>query len=212
MKLKYLTVQVIDFKYDSSTGEFECYGNTKNNIDHVRDRPLDGCYTKSIERHRTNKTMPSMLWSHNPNLLPVGTWKSMGEDAIGLRMGGKMSKSTMGSDIEILAKENGLNAFSIGYIEVESKWNQKDECNDLIELDIREVSWVNFGCDENATLQGIKSHLDDGELPTKSELTDLLTSDGLTAKQAEKIVNCYNPEIEAEYKVLDIFEQMALVP
>lgn len=203
MKLKYMTVPVTDFKYDQATGEFECYANTKNNIDNAKDRPLDGCYKKSISRHKTNGTMPKMLWSHDPSGLPVGPWKSMSEDSVGLKMQGKLSKTTMGRDIEILAKDNALDSFSIGYIEVESRWNSKDDCNDLIELDIKEVSWVNFACDENAQLQSMKSAIDDGGLPTKRELQKLLQSNGLSKSQASKVADNYNPKSE------DIFELMA---
>ena len=203
MKLKYMEVAVTDFKYDVASGTFTCYGNTKHNIDHAGDRPMDGCYTKSIAKHKTNNTMPQMLWSHNPSLLPVGAFSDMEEDNIGLKMTGKLSQTTMGKDIDILAKDKALKSFSIGYREIKAEYNSANNSNDLYELDIKEVSWVNFACDENAMLETIKSNIGDGELPTKRELQKLLRENGLSKSEAEKITNFYNPETK------DIFELMA---
>ncbi len=207
MKVKYLQVPVTDFKYDDDSGTFTCYGNTKHNIDRAGDRPMDGCYTKSIAKHMEKGTMPKMLWSHDPTILPVGSYSKMEEDAKGLKMTGKLSETSMGKDIKILAKDNALDSFSIGYVEVESEYDSKTGINNLIELDIKEISWVNFPCDENAQLEAIKSNIADGELPTKRELQKLLRNQGLSKSQAEKIANHYDPKGLAE-EVGDIFEQM----
>lgn len=191
---KFLEVGLSGFKMDNDTGNFTCYGNVKGNIDHARDRTLDGAYQKSIERHMKNGTMPKMFWMHNPYDLPVGKWIEMREDEKGLFLKGKLSDTAMGRDIETLMKEGALDSFSIGYIEVESKWNTEKQCNDLIELDIKEISIVNFACNEESLLQDIKSRVDDGGVVTKADLRELLKSTGLLSKrQIEKITADYNP-------------------
>lgn len=207
-KLKHLIVPVSNFKLDAETGTFTCYANVKNVIDHVKDRAVDGCYLKSIERHAKNGTMPKMLWAHNPYDKPVGKWLSWEEDARGLKMTGKLSATTDGKDIEILAKDGALDSFSIGYLVIEEKWNREKGCNDLIEIDVKEVSWVNFACNEESTLQSIKSHLADGDLPTKRELRKLLSEVGLSRSQAEKIVHHYSPadDIKSQVAELDLFK------
>lgn len=205
MKLKHLVVPVTGFKMDSDSGTFTCYGNVKNVIDHVKDRAVDGCYTKSIADHKAKGTSPKMLWAHDPHSKPVGKWLTMEEDHKGLKLTGKLSQTTDGKDIEILAKDGALDSFSIGYITNNEKWNNEKGCNDLVEIDIKEVSWVNFACNEESTLQSIKSHLESGELPTKRELQKLLRESGLSKSQAEKIINHYQPETK------DIFELMAEV-
>ena len=131
MSLKYMVVPATNFKMDVKTGLFTAYANTKNFIDHVKDRAVDGCYLNSISKHKVAKTMPKMFWSHNPYELPVGAWKSMDEDAKGLLMSGKLSKTTMGKDIEILADDGALDSFSIGYQTIKEKWNNLKDCNDL---------------------------------------------------------------------------------
>lgn len=196
--IRHMDVQVTDFKFDLSTGEFSCYGNTKNIIDYAGDRAVDGCYMDTIVEHSSKNTMPLMLWMHNPYELPVGKWLDWQEDEKGLFMKGKLSKTTMGKDLEILAKDMAISKFSIGYRINKGRWNDELGCYDLLSLDIKEVSWVNFACNDESDLQTIKSRMDDGELPTQRELQDLLRVNGLSKRQAERIVNKYNPIEENE--------------
>ena len=199
VKNKSFNVGITDFKMDKDTGEFTCYGNVKGNIDHALDRTLDGAYQDSIDKHRANGTMPKMFWMHNKYGLPVGTWLEMKEDSKGLFMRGKLAKTSMGTDIETLAKDRALDTFSIGYRVIEEKWNSDKRCNDLIKLDILEVSWVNWGCNELSTLQEIKSHLEEGKLPTKAELREILDSVGwLSKRQIEKITGAYQPGVDED--------------
>lgn len=205
-KTRYITVPVTQFKYDAETGHFSCYANVKNVIDHAQDRSVDGCFVDSINKHKTDGTMPKMFWMHNPHALPVGPWLDMKEDHVGLFMEGKLSKTTMGTDIEILAKDNALDTFSIGYQVIEEKWNSTLQCNDLIKVHIKEVSWVNFGCNEMSLLQSIKSKLEDGEHLTKSDLRNVLRDTGWFSKrQIERITADYNPtEHNDDVELLDI--------
>lgn len=207
-----MVVPATDFKMNSGTGVFTAYANTKNFIDHVKDRSVDGCYMNSIAKHKKANTMPKMFWAHNPYELPVGAWKEMNEDHKGLLMSGKLSKTTMGSDIEILANDGALDSFSIGYEVIEEKWNQSKGCNDLIDIHVKEVSWVNFACNEESLLQEMKSAMRDGQLPTRRELEKLLRqSMHLSKSQAQNIVACYD-DSPIETKSKDIFDIMAALP
>lgn len=195
--MRHMTVPVMDFKYDQQTGEFTCYANVKNIIDKVRDRTVDGCFVDSVALHEKEGTKPKMLWMHNPYELPVGTWLEMREDKKGLFMRGKLSKTSMGSDIEILAKDGALDRFSIGYSVLQEKWNDTLKCNDLIKVHVREVSWVNFACNDASTLQEIKAGLEDGHTPTKAELREILKSTGFLSKRTiERITSAYSPKTE----------------
>ena len=205
-----MPMTVTGFKYDNDSGTFECYGNVKNNIDHAQDRTLDGAYVKSIERHKASGTMPKMFWMHNPQDLPVGKWIDMREDAKGLWMKGKLSDTTMGRDIQVLAKDGALDSFSIGYRVVSEQWNSGKSCNDLVELDIVETSWVNLACNEESRLVGIKSKLDEGEVLTKRELEKFLRESGLSRKQANTVCSRYDDSVKNDAE-LDIFEQIAKI-
>lgn len=202
MRFKRELCHVSGFKLNKTTGEFTCYGNVKGNIDHALDRTIDGAYQGSIDEHKSNGTMPKMFWSHNSYGLPVGPWLDMEEDKKGLKMTGKLSKTSLGKDIEVLAKDNALDSFSIGYHIIEEKWNSDKGCNDLIKLDIKEVSWVNFACNEESRLVDIKSRLSEGEILSKADLRILLeqTDIGLSKRQIERVTADYNPK---EYINLD---------
>lgn len=207
---KFLNVGVTDFKYDVESGTFTCYGNVKNIIDNARDRTVDGCFMDSIERHKTAGTMPKMFWMHNPWDLPVGKWLEWREDAKGLWMKGKLSDTTMGRDINVLAKDNALDSFSIGYYEEEAKWNNELGCNDVLKADIIEVSWVTFACNEESQLEEIKSRIGEGGVPSKSELRQILKSvpHGLSKNQVERITQLYNPTEEIKNDELQMLEVM----
>ncbi|MCP4984701.1 MAG: HK97 family phage prohead protease [Colwellia sp.] len=198
MRFKREICQVSKFKFDEVSGSFTCYGNTKGNVDHALDRTVDGAYQGSIDKHKAEGTMPKMFWMHQSHGLPVGPWTDMEEDNKGLKMSGKLSKTSMGNDIIVLAKDKALDSFSIGYNVIRESWNSDKGCNDLIEIDIKEVSWVNFACNEESMLVAIKDRLGNGEFISKADLRVLLGQipDGLSKRQIERITSDYNPDIE----------------
>lgn len=190
-------IQMTDFVVKSAKElTFTCYGNVKGNIDHAMDRTIDGAYQNSIDDHKSNGTMPKMFWNHQSWELPVGTWPHMEEDSKGLLLEGKMSKTQKGQDIFTLMQEKAVDSFSIGYRVMKEKWNTAKNCNDLIELDIKEISPVNFACNELSTLQSIQKSLRDGEILSKSDLRQLLQMSqvGLSKRQIENITCRYHDE------------------
>lgn len=196
--IRHIEVPITNFKFDVDSGEFTCYANVKNIIDYAGDRTVDGCFIQTISEHKSKNTMPLMLWMHNPYELPVGVWLDWQEDSKGLFMKGRLSKTTMGKDIEILAKDGAIKKFSIGYRINKGRWNDELDSYDLLSVDVKEVSWVNFACNDESDLQEMKSLLDEGSLPTKRQLQDLLRKTGLSKRQAERIVNQYEPEVKCD--------------
>ena len=199
---------ISSFKADSEGSmKFSCYGNVKGNIDHAQDRSVDGVYTKSIMKHKAAGTMPKMFWMHNPYETPVGKWNDMKEDEKGLFMEGEFANTEKGRELYELMKMGALDSFSIGYSVNEEKWNHEKGCNDLIDIDVKEVSIVTFACNEESRLVGIKSKMQKDEIPTKRELEKFLAEAGLSRKQANIIASRYNDKFKAED--VDIFEQIA---
>lgn len=200
MACKFLTVGVSEFKVAGTSREFSCYGNTKGNIDHAKDRTVNGAYVDSIVRHKTKGTMPKFFWMHNPWEPPVGTWVDMKEDDTGLFMQGKFANTPRGIELYELYKEKALDSFSIGYNVEEEEYNQRLQCNDLIKVDIIEVSAVTFACNEESRLVDIKHRLGEGQLISKADLRILLEQSptGLSKRQIEKITADYNPRGEPD--------------
>lgn len=183
----------VQMKSDNSR-EFQAYGNVKNIVDKALDVAMDGCYTASIERHKQNNTMPSMLWSHDAWSMPVGVYTDMAEDSKGLLLNGRLSKTSAGNDLYELAMDGAIKKFSIGYIVNQERWNSDKGHNELIEIDIRECSWVNFACNDESELVDIKSTLADNSVPTKRELERFLKAKGMSKHEARRIAGLYHPE------------------
>jgi HK97 family phage prohead protease len=184
------------FKSQGDDMSFTAYGNVKNVVDKALDVAMDGCYTKSINNHKALGTTPSLLWSHDAYSMPVGKIHRIAEDSKGLFFEGKLSKTAAGLDLYILAKDDAINKFSIGYNVIQEQMNREKQVNELHEIDVKEISFVNFACNEESTLQSIKSQFDMGDLPTIRELERLLRGNGLSRKQAMKICSAYKPEIK----------------
>lgn len=197
---KTLDLGVLEFKVLSGERTFSCYGNVKGNIDHALDRVVDGAYRDSIASHKAAGTMPKFFWMHNPWDTPVGVWTAMEEDSKGLYLEGRFSNTPKGNELYELYKDNALDSFSIGYRVNDEKWNSSLGCNDLIKVDVREISAVTFACNEESRLVEIKSKLGEGKVLTKAELRELLESvpAGLSKRQIERITADYKPSGEID--------------
>lgn len=197
---KTLDLGVLEFKALSGERTFSCYGNVKGNIDHALDRVVDGAYRDSIASHKAAGTMPKFFWMHNPWDTPVGVWTAMEEDSKGLYLEGRFSNTPKGNELYELYKDNALDSFSIGYRVNDEKWNNTLGCNDLIKIDVREISAVTFACNEESRLVDIKSKLGEGKVLTKAELRELLESvpAGLSKRQIERITSDYKPSGEID--------------
>ncbi len=197
---KTLDLGVLEFKALSGERTFSCYGNVKGNIDHALDRVVDGAYRDSITSHKAAGTMPKFFWMHNPWDTPVGVWTAMEEDSKGLYLEGRFSNTPKGNELYELYKDNALDSFSIGYRVNDEKWNNTLGCNDLIKIDVREISAVTFACNEESRLVDIKSKLGEGKVLTKAELRELLESvpAGLSKRQIERITADYKPSGEID--------------
>ena len=195
---KTLDLGVLEFKALGGERTFSCYGNVKGNIDHALDRVVDGAYRDSIAAHKAAGTMPKFFWMHNPWDTPVGVWTAMEEDSKGLYLEGKFANTPKGNELYELYKDNALDSFSIGYRVNDEKWNNSLGCNDLIKVDIREISAVTFACNEESRLVEIKSKLGEGKVLTKAELRALLESvpAGLSKRQIERITADYKPSTD----------------
>jgi len=195
-----------EIKEDHNEGDvmtFRAYANVKHVKDHAWDICVDGCYQASVDSHKLNGTMPRLLWSHNARELPVGTITNMGEDSKGLWIEGFLSTTTKGIDIYKLLKSKSLDSFSIGYSIVKEEWSEHANANLLIEIHIKEVSFVNFACNEMSLLQDVKSALLSGDTISKEKLTAILLDYGLHDSVTKSITDNYTPSTGDKESALD---------
>jgi HK97 family phage prohead protease/HK97 family phage major capsid protein len=137
-------------------GTFTAYANTFSELDHAGDITQKGAFLKSIAQHKANGTMPKLLQQHEHSSMPIGVITKMYEDSHGLVIEGEFAlKTKSGSEAYELVKMKAITQFSIGYNTIEEK--STAEGNLLIELDLKEVSLVNFPCNEGSNIISIKN-------------------------------------------------------
>ena len=142
---------------EAETGIFEAYGNVKWAVDSYREVAVDGAFKKSIARHKSEGTMPKMLWNHNSDIV-IGKWLDMEEDEHGLKVKGQLALNTQrGRETYELLKMGALDALSIGFTAPKESYGAKDNVTYLEEIDLFEVSVVTFPANKQSTVTSVKS-------------------------------------------------------
>lgn len=98
-----------------------------------------------------------MLWQHRSGE-PIGVYTSMGEDANGLFVKGKIAmKTARGSEAYELMKMGAISGMSIGYVTREDSFDKVTGIRTLKKIDLWEVSLVTFPANESARVSSVKN-------------------------------------------------------
>lgn len=170
-------------------GFFSGYGAVFGNIDWYNDVILPGAFKASLEKWKSKKKLPPVLWNHNDSE-PIGIYTNIYEDEKGLFVEGKLliddvprAKST-----HALLKAGAIDGLSIGYSTKKAN-QQGNGVRELIEVDIGEISIVTQPANERSLITSVKSKLDDGELPTLPEFEKFLRESGFSKSQSTAIAS-----------------------
>ena len=139
---------------------------------------VNNAFKKSIARHKSEGTMPKMLWNHNPDIV-IGKWIDMEEDEIGLKVKGQLALNTQkGRETYELLKMGALDSLSIGFTAPKESYGAKDNVTYLEEIDLYEVSVVTFPANKESIVTSIKSEevAESVELNTEEQETEQETS------------------------------------
>ena len=166
-----------------SDREIEGYGSTFGNVDLGGDVVMPGAFSRSLATHKANGTRPKMLWNHDTSGLPIGVWEEFGEDDHGLYMRGKFADTEMGRDVRTLAKMKAIDSMSIGFVPVDAEFT-KDGILLLKEIDLWEVSPVNFPMNPKAVIEAVKS-----QFPDVRSLERHLRDVGNSQKGAKRLIS-----------------------
>ena len=189
MKLKHVELPLEVKSFDEETGVFEGYGNVANFKDYAKDVAVNGAFQKSLDRHKAKGSTPAMLFQHKHDSA-IGVWTEIREDQHGLYVKGKFTKGVqLADETYLLMKDGALSGLSIGYSVIDQEYDAKTETNYLKEVELFEISVVTFPCNDRARIQTVKSAFDEGELPTKSEIEELLRDAGFSRKQAKGFIS-----------------------
>ena len=159
-------------------GTIEGYGSVFDVVDHGGDIIAPGAFRQSLASGRKVK----MLFQHDPSAV-IGTWKSMEEDAKGLRVNGKILTTVKaGAEAYEYVKAGAIDGLSIGYRTVRSM--DRNGKRVILQADLWEVSLVTFPMNEMARIDAVKA----AEME-REELERLLTlRAGLSRSVARKLL------------------------
>ena len=178
-------LEIKTLQSDNDDRTFSGYGSTFGNTDRVGDVVRQGAFSKSLEGHKDQGTMPSLLLHHDLNR-PIGVWTEMREDAKGLYVEGRLTKGVRDADEAYnLLKDGALHSMSIGYRVVDEEYDRKTGINYLNEISLHEVSLVTIPANAAAVVTGVKNA--DGQ-PDISELERVLRDAGLSRKEAKAVL------------------------
>jgi HK97 family phage prohead protease len=167
----------LQFKADA-VGEdgrtFAGFASTPD-LDQGGDIVVKGAFGRTLAQRGGVK----MLWNHKSDLMPIGVYTKMEEREGGLYVEGKLSDTQLGRDAATLLKDGAIDSMSIGYMVKDSDYD-KDGIRVIKDLDLYEVSLVNFPMNEKAVITQVKN------LDVK-EIERVLREAGLSKSQATAI-------------------------
>ena len=147
---------IFQLKSVSEDGVVEGYGSVFGVKDSYGDVIVAGAFANSLKEHRKAKTMPAMLWQHDPSE-PVGVWDEMVEDEKGLKIKGRLALDTSrGKEAHTLLRMGALNGLSIGFVCLDRDWDSEGS-RLLKQIDLWEVSLVTFPANGKARVTSVKS-------------------------------------------------------
>lgn len=173
--------KALEFKsasVDIDARTFEGYASTWDK-DLVDDIILPGAFKKTIEQKFSTKQI-KVLWQHNA---PLGMPTEMREDAAGLWVKGRISKTALGDEALELMRDGVVSSMSIGFSIPKggAEWDADD--NRIIkEIDLFEFSPVTFPANPKAVITAVKS-LD------ARDIERILREAGYSRSQAKAIAN-----------------------
>jgi len=167
---------LLDIKALEEKGSFEGYASTfGGEPDSYGDIIAPGAYAESLAEHAARGTMPKMFWQHDPRE-PIGKWTSAVEDGKGLLVKGQLNMGVQRArEAYELLKAGDIDGLSIGYSIRGYEVDEDRNVWTLTKLDLREVSIVSIGANENATIASVKSERRLIEVTDKLKAGDRLT-------------------------------------
>ena len=146
----------IEFKAVGDAGEIEGYASTFGNRDLVGDIVQPGAFAKTLNGRPASDVL--MLWNHEHKRL-IGVWDEIEEDAIGLRVKGRILIETKdGADAYAFAKARAARGLSIGYRTVRARHDPERKSRLLDEVALTEISVLAVQANPRARIGNVKSH------------------------------------------------------
>ncbi|MFT4172816.1 MAG: HK97 family phage prohead protease [Rhodocyclaceae bacterium] len=179
-----------DTKAVNEDGLFSGYGSVFGVVDSYREVVVPGAFTESLAELADKGRALPILWQHRSGE-PIGDWKSLKEDATGLKGDGALwlDDAPYAKVAYRGMKARAITGLSIGYYVREDSYDEKTRIRTLKRLELVEVSIVTVPANDEARIEAVKSRIAHGELPTLSDFEGLLREAGFSKSQAAIIAN-----------------------
>ena len=171
-----------EFKATKDDGTFEGYGSVFNIIDQGGDIIVPGAFSDTLATQKSSGRLPAMLWQHRPSE-PIGVYKAMEEDAVGLKVSGQLAlKTARGAEAYALMQMGALSGMSIGYRSRDDSYDRVTGIRTLKKLDLIELSLVTFPMNDASRISSVKSAIE--ELETIRDAERFLRDNGMSRTEA----------------------------
>lgn len=121
--------------------------------DKDNDTVVRGAFQKSLRSWTLHQQWPKMLWQHQL-AEPIGCWTHLAEDSRGLYVRGELNLNTKrGAEAQALLDQGAIDNLSIGFRTLKSRWNNRTQSRELLDLDLLEISLVTLAANPLARVQ-----------------------------------------------------------
>jgi hypothetical protein len=190
-----IEIKLASDEIDQKTGEFSGYGAVFGNVDSYGDVIEKGAFKSTLLEWEGAGKYPPMLLQHGggwmggaDDMLPIGQWTAMEENAKGLKVSGKLFalSTERGQYIYEGLKSGVLDGLSIGYRARKFVNGTKpgEPRRKLTEIDLMEVSIVTFPANGKARVGAVKA----ADIKTIREFEDFLRDAGGFSHAAAKAI------------------------
>ena len=186
------------------SGSFSGYGAVFGNVDSYGDVIQRGAFAETLADWKGRGKLPKMLLQHGgmgitaEDMLPIGQWTDMTEDAKGLKVEGRLLEMSTDLSQRVYAglKSGELDSLSIGYQTLDAMDKVEDgvEIRLLTKLKLWEVSIVTFPANDRALISSVKQ-LAPEQL---RELEDALGERGFSRSDRLKAVSVFKGWLQRE--------------
>ena len=139
---------------DGPSGVITGYASLFGETDLGGDLIVKGAFSDSLKK--TGAGRVRMLWQHDP-AQPIGVWEEIREDAMGLRVRGRLClKVAQARDVWTLIREGGIDGLSIGFKAVSARRDARTGVRRIERIDLWEISIVTFPMLPEARISAVK--------------------------------------------------------
>jgi uncharacterized protein len=188
MQTKHLSSAFEVKSMDETTGVFEGYASVFGNKDTAGDVIVKGAFSRFLGQMGDPVKSVKLLWQHE-RTNPIGVWKELREDDIGLFGVGKLliEHVQKAREAYALLKEGALDGLSIGFrVMPGGESLGKDGLTYVTDIDLKETSLVTFPANTLATVTNVKSIQD---IKTLRDFEMRLREAGVSRSEATALAN-----------------------